>query len=342
VPSAKSNYAVAVRCPFSSTTNTNELQAVIEANASDFAAPTFNCPPATVVATNVSYDLTAISSAQQAAIAIGSDISSYSPGASSSANVQNVVPGIQDVGVAAYGGTPSTPYGVQIQRNINVTGAPLLIPPMTTNDATSSETVTVNGVPAGYTSFVTALYVTAGGVTIPINGNSVPSYGVIASGDTATGDYYSVLGSAINSSSNNLVEALQSFTAPQNLTLVLPSPISFGGPNPATYPIFNASYSGFTGSGKTGWVASVAWVNAPTGTRAIVVYATSAFLGSNSVAIPDLSSLSTFFPGPPSKTSVGWSLSALQQSEYYFVFKVISPANETAQYAITEGSFLVP
>src|SRR5207248_9933685 len=50
VPSARSNYAVAVRCPFSSTANPNEQQLVIEANASDIAVPTFTCPPTTLVA----------------------------------------------------------------------------------------------------------------------------------------------------------------------------------------------------------------------------------------------------------------------------------------------------
>lgn len=36
-----------------------------------------SCPPATVVAANVSYNLRAIASAQQAAIAIGGDTISY-------------------------------------------------------------------------------------------------------------------------------------------------------------------------------------------------------------------------------------------------------------------------
>jgi hypothetical protein len=334
---------VAVLCPVSAAFPPIQLQAIFEASASDTTSPAVYCPPTSLLTVTFNFDISAIPSAQEAAIAVGSDLSPYLPGPASSASLQNVAPGTQDIGVAAYGTTANTPpFGVQIERGVKVTGSPVIIPPMNTSDQTGSESIVVNNIPSGYTNYVIASYVTAGGTTIPINGMQVPtSYATIASGDSAQGDFYSVESTSLNGAGAG-VEALQSFITPQNLTLNLPSVLSYGGPTPAPYPTFNATYNGFTGSGITGWIASNGWVGSASEIE-VVVYATSTFLGSNSITIPNLSSVSGFVQTPPTNTSVGWTLIAFQQSACYFAFKVIaSPPNETAQYAYLGGSYIEP
>ena len=342
VASTSTSYAVAVLCP-ASTASGIQIEGVFEALASDTTSPTLYCPPTTSVTMTVNFDLSAVAAAQEAAIAVGTDISAYWPGPVSAGNVQNVTTGTQDVGVAAYGATPTTaPYGVQIQRGVDVTGAPLTVPPMSTTDETGSATVAVNGIPSGYSNSLSAYYVTAGGATIPINGNNVANYALVAAADTMTGDFYSVQSSATNSSFTNVVEALQSFSSGGNLTLTLPAPMSYSGPTAAAYPTFDATYSGFTGSGKTGWIGAVDWAGSST-TMGILVYATSGFLGTNSVAIPDLSSVSGFIAPPASGIPVQWSVVAFQQSDLYFAFEVFAtPSSETAQYAIAGGSYNEP
>lgn len=345
VPKPTSNYAVAVLCPVSPSSNPNQSEVVIEANVGDIASPTIYCPPETTVTMTVNYDLTAVAGAQEAAIAIGRDVSPITSGANGLATLSNVVAGTQDVGVVAYGAAPtSAPLGIEILRGLNVSGSTLSVPPMSTSDEALAATIGVSGVSTGYTSFLFAQYVTAGGAIIPVNGNGAASYGLIASGNAASGDFYSVQATAIDASKYHFVEALESSTNPQNLTLTLPAPFIYSGPSPAAYPSFNATYNGFTGSGKTGWIAAINWVDAPSATiRGVFVYATSAFLGSSSVTIPNLSSLNAFLPGPPSNTPLGWVLMPFQQSDYYFAFNAIaSPPSESAQYSSAGGSFIVP
>jgi hypothetical protein len=184
--------------------------------------------------------------------------------------------------------------------------------------------------------------VTAGGATIPINGNEVPNYALIAAGDTQSGDFYSVQSAAVDPTGTIVVEQAQSFASGTNLTLTLPAPMSYSGPSAAQYPTFDATYSGFTGSGKTGWIVGLDWPS-PTPTFGLLLYATSGFLGTNSVAIPDLSSISGFIAPAASGTQVQWSLVAFQQSSLYFAFDVFAtPSSETAQYAIAGGSYNEP
>ena len=342
VPSPSAEYAVAVMCP-APTAGGVQIEAVIEALASDTTSPTIYCPPANAVTMTVNFDVSAVPGAVDAAVAVGTDISAYWTGPTSAANVQNVVTGTQDIGVAAYGPTPTTaPYGVQIQRGVDVTGAPITVPAMSTSDETGSATITVNGIPSGYSNQISAYYVTASGATIPINGINVPNYALIAAGDTQSGDFYSVQSAAVDPTGTIVVEQAQSFASGTNVTLALPAPMSYSGPSAAQYPTFDATYSGFTGSGKTGWIAALDWPSTSP-TSGILVYATSAFLGSNSVAIPDLSSVSGFIAPAASSTQVQWSLVAFQQSSLYFAFDVFAtPSSETAQYAITGGVFTEP
>ena len=342
VPSTSASYAVAVLCPAPIPSGI-QIEAVFEALASDTTSPTLYCPPTTSVTMTVNFDLSAVPGAVDAAVAVGTDISAYWPGPTSAANVQNVVTGTQDIGVVAYGSTPTTaPYGVQIQRGVDVTGAPITVPAMSTSDETGSATIMVNGIPTGYSNSVSAYYVTAGGATIPINGNSVPNYALIAAGDTQSGDFYSVQSAAVDGTGINVVEQAQSFASGTNLTLTLPAPVSYSGPSAAQYPTFEATYSGFTGSGTTGWIAALDWTGSSS-TNGILVYATSGFLGTNSVAIPNLSSVSGFIAPAASGTSVNWSVVAFQQSALYFAFDVIAtPSSETAQYAIAGGTYTEP
>lgn len=291
----------------------------------------------------VNFDLTAVGGTQ-AYLSVGSVVSGYWPGPVSAANVQNVVPGTQDVGLAAYGPSQTTtsPVGVQIERNVNVTGAPLTLPAMTTADQAGSATIALNSVPSGFSSQINAYYNTPGGATIPINGTGVSTYALVAAADTASGDYYSVQGLATNATTS-AVETVQSFTSGQNVTLTLPGTLSYAGPTPAANPTFTASYSGFTGTGKTGWLVDLEWPSSASTSNVILVYATSTFLGSSPIAVPDLSSVSGFLVPASSGTTVDWSLAAIQQSSYYVPFLTnVPPSSETAQYSIAAGTYIEP
>ncbi len=340
VPATSSTYAVAVLCP--STPNT-QVEAIFEGVASDTTTPTTGCPPASSLTMTVDYNVSAVPAASEASISIGTDVSSYWSGANSGANVTGVTPGVQDVAVAAYGPVPTTPaVGVQIERGINVTGAPITVPPMSTADETGSATITVNGVPSGYTNGLAAFYVTAAGTTILLNGNNVSSYALVAADDTLSGDFYSVQSQAVNSTSTSIVEAVQSFPSGQNLTLTLPGVLAYSGPTPAAYPSFNPTYNGFTVTGKTGWIAGEDWQIGAL-TSDIFVYATAGFLAGNSISIPNLSAVPGFIAPPVSGTSVQWTVVAFSQSQFYFAFDVpTTPPSETAQYAVAAGTFTEP
>jgi hypothetical protein len=342
VPSATSNYAVAVLCPLP-TISPNQIETIFEASAGDTTSPSVFCPPVSGITMTVNFDLTAVGGTQ-AYLSVGGDLSGYWPGPVSAANVQNVVPGTQDVGLAAYGPnqTTTSPLGVQIQRNVNVTGAPLTLPAMTAADQAGSATIALNSVPSGFSSQISAFYNTPGGATILINGSNVPSYGLVAAADAASGDYYSVQGLATNATTS-AVETIESFTSAQNVMLTLPGTLSYAGPTPAPNPTFTASYSGFTGSGKTGWLVDLEWPSSASNSNVILVYATSTFLGSNPIAVPDLSSVSGFLAPASSGTTVDWSLVAVQQSSYYVPFLTnATPSSETAQYSISAGTYVEP
>lgn len=213
---------------------------------------------------------------------------------------------------------------------------------MTAADQAGSAIIALNSVPSGFSSQLTAYYNTPGGATILINGTGVASYALVAAADTASGDYYSVQGLASNGTTS-AVETIQSFTSGQNVTLTLPGTLSYAGPTPAANPTFNATYSGFTGSGKNGWLVDLQWLSSGSNSNVILVYATSTFLGSNPIAVPDLSSVSGFLAPASSGTTVDWSLVAVQQSSYYVPFLTnATPSTETAQYSISAGTYIEP
>jgi len=342
VSSTTTPYAVAVFCPLPS--SNTRVETIFEATAADTTTVTSGCPTVTSVPLTVNYNVSAIPGAQEAEVSVGDTISAYWSGANSAANISAVSAGVQDIGVAAYGPSPNTAAtGVQIQRGINVTGAPITVPPMSLTDQTGSAPIAVNSVPAGYANTINAYYVTAGGASIPINGNNVPNYALVAAGDTIAGDYYLVQSQATNGGNTSLVESLQSFSSPQSPTLTLPGVMNYLGPTPAAYPTFNPSYSGFTITGKTGLIAALDWQTGGV-TDIVFVYATTAFIGtSNQVAIPNLSAVSGFLAPPVGGTTVAWSVGAFSQTQPYFAFDLPNaPDNETAQYAIASGTYSEP
>ncbi len=334
-------YSVAVVCAVFSST---QIETIFQATTFDTVSPTSACPKVQQVGPmTVNFNASAIAAAQEVAVTLGTVPSAYWPGPVGAANVPSVIPGVQDVAIAAYGPSPNTPpYGVEIERGVNVTGAPLTVPLMALGDAAGSATVSLTGVPAGYTPSTTATYITAGGADIGINGNNVSSYALIAGQDTAPGDYYDIEGSATNAGSTSFVLGKQSFTMPQNLSIALPAPLVYSGPTPDPYPVFNISYNGFTVGGNH---TLIAVLNYPIGPiqEYILDYATPAYLGSDQLTIPNLSSLPDFIPPAASGAHVTWDAGASVESDLYEVFSVNTPPNnETVQAVLTTGTFTEP
>jgi hypothetical protein len=337
VPTATSTYAVALLCPVSS----GEVdETIYETSASDTVSPTSGACSATptLATTNVTYNVSAVGGLNEL-ISIGG-YGGSATGASSSANITGPT-GTQDIVLAARGGPPGIPLGVQFKRGVNITGAPVTFSPMTTSDATGSATVVVNGVPSGYTDSFLVDYFTAGGTStlLSTSGGST-TYATVAAADTQSGDSYLIWPTASNSSQTSFVAAELSSSSAQNTTLTLPAVFTYNGPTAAAYPTFNTSYNGFTITAQTGWYAKLRWTNGATSYQ-IAVNATSAFLGSNPVSIPNLSSISGFPTPQASGGTVNWYLNAFTKTLPFFGL-LNTPLNENMQYAGVNGSYVEP
>jgi len=338
VPSATSSYAVAVLCPIVSN---QQLEAILEESASDTTTPTVSCLSSTTVPLVVNFDVSAVAGLE-ASVAVGDTLSAFWSGANSAANIPAVTPGVEDIAVAAYGSPPTaSAFGVEIERGVNVTGAPITVPPMPAADKAGSAPISVAGVPVGFTNAISAYYVTAGGTAIGINGNNASSYALLAASVVMPGDYYWIQSQAADASGTHSVGVVHTSSIPQTLSVSVPAALAFDGPTPAAYPTFKTTYDGFGVTGKTSVTAILSWSVAGVSTD---IFVSSPFTSSTAqIAVPVLSSVPGFLPPPPATTAVQWALLVSSATQPYLpILTRIPPNNTTAQYAAVSGTFAEP
>lgn len=346
VPSSTAPYAVAVLCPTTvDTMPLVQLETILELSAADTVSPTLLCRATATVPLDVSYDVSALPAALEAAVSVGSTgLAAFGTGVSGTSHFAGVAPGVQDIGVAAYADPATGPaVGVEIIRGVNVTGAPIIVPPMPASDAAGSAPITVTGLPGGYTDALSAFFVTSGGTSVGIDGNGQASYALLPATATAAGDYYAVFAQAQNAVGDHAVATVSSFSTPHTLGLALPVPLDYAGPAPAAFPTFLPSYSGFSVAGSRGILGGVFWQSGSVRTT-VLAYATSAFLGQGgSLTLPDLSAVPGFSAPPPATTTITWLAGAFTETAPYLpLLDPVPPSGETAQFVVASGQYAEP
>jgi|SRR5579872_710087 len=210
-------------------------------------------------------------------------------------------------------------------------------------DVVTPQTISVTGVPAGFTGGTQASYVTANGTYIGLTTSTAGQYPTLpTSTQLQTGDYYIIDGYASESATFQGVDYTTTTTTPGALTVTLPAALTTGAPTPAALPSFDVSYSGFSGLADVADYGSIAWFNsAPTTEIIIEVTATSAYQnGATTLAIPDLSVISGFLASPVSGTTVYWGDGALGGTYQSYTQQPTSGTLSSAYY--NNDTFVVP
>lgn len=217
--------------------------------------------------------------------------------------------GTNDVAALAVDGSANV-LGVNIVRGQTVPGVINGGSGIVIGDAAIPQSVTVNNVPAGFTTpAVLVQYITANGTSFSL-ANHVTSnprpYAAIPAADTQSGDFYFYESVSNNSATPQGVATLQTMTNASNVTMTLPAPWTFSGPTPAKLPTFTFNYSGFAGQPAIGDFAQVGWIAGST-SNSIDVFATANFLnGANTITFPDLSAIPGFLGPAASGTTIVW------------------------------------
>ncbi len=362
LPSGTTKFALAYVCPIAPPTNgdiaaAQTVQGLIEATTADGTSFSETCPslsstPSTGTLTGA-VDATAIAGAVSLQIDAGGNgnlTDAIEPGASSSFSFAAPV-GTDRVDVLAYGTVATSGplagvflVGAKDFENQAVPGAlnggsPVVLG---TADETTSESVTVTGVPAGFAPPIGAAFLLLGGESagegIYLTDAAATQYPVMPTGFLQSGDSYALILRSVAESADEGVEVTKTFTTPGPVSITLPTPWAYAGPAPAAFPTFNVAYSGFTGSGTVYNEMAVNWPANGTTQFLFQVTATANYLGgSSSVVFPDLSSQAGFFAAPASGTPVSWN-STLSQGP----FPVTNQANATVTTVFNGGQYLVP
>lgn len=211
------------------------------------------------------------------------------------------------------------------------------------SDQITSQSLAYTNIPSGYGSPTTISSINLGGNGGLLMANLLTdSYPIVPAAVLQSGDFY-ILSSTDRNSSNATeavsVETLSNSGGP--LTVAFPSPWTYAGPNPAALPAFQMSYGGF--SGTTNVLDYVTIDSIPSGANhnILEVAATANSMGSSStLATPDLSKISGFFPNPASGTLETWG-AGIQKASYNF-FQAKQPTTGTISVVSNGGVLAVP
>jgi hypothetical protein len=184
------------------------------------------------------------------------------------------------------------------------------------NDVVTHQPVTVNNLPAGFNLTVPSVFQTQNGLSLEIGFNASNQFLVVPAASTQPGDSYVIQSLASTPTSSSSVFASQMITNAAPVTLTLPAPWLYSGPQASAFPAFTFNYSGFNGNSNLFNQASLFWVTGGGGFSTIEVDATSSFQnGGTTVTIPDLTSISGFLATAPSGTIVRWTATILSGSQ---------------------------
>lgn len=343
IPTGTTTYAVAYVCPTWQGMSPVNQEFVIEATTTDDTTYTVTCfqNPTTGTATGTA-SVSAIPGATQIAIAgnhgYGTSVNSTFGAFSASMPV-----GLNDIAVVAEDSSFDA-LGVKIVRAQTVPGAvnggssiSLL-----SSDATTPQTFAVTNIPAGFntTPAVGAQYITAGGTLFSLMGNTnTTQYAVVPSTEAATGDYYSFSANTADTATSQSLYSFATATSAGPVSLAMPTPLPYSAPTPAALPSFTLNYSGFSGASAVSDSVSVQWfVNSVL--YETTVTATAAFLnGATTLSVPDLTSLTGFFPSAASGTNIYW-LAYVYGGTYQWYEP--TPTSGTLAFPQNSGQFTEP
>lgn len=245
--------------------------------------------------------------------------------------------------------------GVKIARAQSIPGAvnggsTILFGP---GDATTTQPVTVNNVPAGFLASKGAFaqYHTANGTAFPlllglgIIGQVPNTYPAVPAAARQSGDFYLYQASTLSNPpglNQQIGTTLTTTNGGGPLTMTLPAPWSFAGPTAAAFPTFTFDYSGFAGQPAISQQVLLIWPTGPTSRNIISVMATANFQNGTALAIPDLTALTGFFTSAPSGTQVSWIADMFGGTAQEFIFSVNPPANGSISFVENRGSYIQP
>jgi hypothetical protein len=215
---------------------------------------------------------------------------------------------------------------------------------LNSNDATSSQTITENNMPAGFTPSSFVQYFTANGTQIVLQGSSVLQYPAIPAATIQAGDFYIFSPEASNAADDSVVAVFQGATTSGPVSATMPQPWSSSAPAPAAFPTFTFNYSGFSGLPTVVYQAELSWLPDSTNSSVVTVNATTSFQsGASTITVPDLTALSGFLPSAISGTTVAWlaDISGGSESPLSILVGGFSP---TTSFSLVEnkGSYTEP
>lgn len=370
VPGGTDNFGIAWACPPLGTTPAITYQNVLESTVTDGVSYNLDCTESPNTGTTGTLTLSVDASAFSTSTSVipnfveveaqnGSDVVQQFPNGLVVNNDTLAAPaGSDQVSLWVSGFTLNNGYaseymlaaksfsGVSVPGSLN-NGNTVTF---TSADAMVQQPITYKNVPSGYTAPTTQAIAIPAGET---NGfflieNATSTYPALPATIAQSSDRYYLLSSALNfvSSGQSTVyqyaTEIETFTGEGPVTVTFPSPWTYSGPTPATLPAMDINYTGFSGQTGVTESGSLQWTS-PSNSNAEYIYqvtASAKYLGgSTSLHFPDLSSMSGFFAGPTSGTSVNWQASASQNSTG------ISPAPLTNgnQFSVgASGTYTVP
>jgi hypothetical protein len=164
-------------------------------------------------------------------------------------------------------------------------------------------------------------------------------YAVVPSTEAATGDYYSFSANTADTATSQSIYSFSTTTSAGPISLAMPAPLTYAAPTPAALPTFTLNYNGFSSSTAVSDSVSIQWfVNSTL--YETTVTATSAYLnGATTLSVPDLTSLTGFFPSAASGTNVYW-LAYVYGGTYQWYEP--TPTSGTLAAAQNNGQFTEP
>jgi hypothetical protein len=250
--------------------------------------------------------------------------------------------GTLDVFVVAYDITSQIPLAVKILRSQTIPGAlnggnPIVF---TTSDETTTQTITYDNVPSGFTTYSSSVdfFTSNGELPLETAYSVTPSYLALPAAALETGDYYTFNATDAGGTSSGpvSVELATSSGGPQTLTFA--APWEYSGPTAANLPTFNFNYSGFSGMTSVVETAYIQWGQGTTAANGIAVSASQNYQnGATSITIPDLTGLTGFLAPAPSGTTVLWDANIAQGAAFQ-----TTPPNGVVQTATEGGTYTEP
>jgi hypothetical protein len=216
-------------------------------------------------------------------------------------------------------------------------------------DETIPEPITYTNIPAGFnapSAEVVYAFDTVGG-DFELSSSATSQYPSVPAAAAQNGDYYqfaaTAYGSLTGAAGQQVTQSVgvnKTVSAAGPVSIELPDAWLYTGPTPAALPVFNLSYSGFPTANAAFNEVGILWTTSERGAYYVQMMVSGSYLnGNQSLAVPDLSSLSGFVEPPASGESVNWYVS-LSTGGYFP--ELPTPSNENISFVGNQSTYVVP